>query len=1059
MAKKNSIDQEKLLLWGFLPLLFFLVFSQGFGQDGKTITGKVTASSDALPLPGANIVVKGTTNGNISDFDGNYSIKATKGDILVFSYVGFKEQEVTIGNQTIVDVVLQEDSNLLDEVVIIGYGSVKKSDLTGALSSIKNDEIVKSKSVSLLEGIQGRVSGVQIKQQSGEPGAGVDIKIRGTNSINASSSPLYVIDGVQLDFQGSDVASSSVGNATTLNPLATLNPNDIASIEILKDASATAIFGSRGANGVVIITTKSGESGKATFTYNSYVSLSEVSNELDILSGEDYISYRRQEDLDNTDSLFGIDTDGDGIKETPRDLSELTLHNWQDEAFRTAVAKSHYISLTGGNEKTKYSVSAGFLNQEGVVVNNEYERFNFRSKLEHKLSDKFELAFTLNGSLSEQSGATSAGGEGQFNGVLQSLVVTKPVEFFDPDDPEDLEFNEFISPINQLTNSDKFISLSQNIANLSLKYNFNKDLSFKMSGGGNISNSKGREFYGSDTRSGVRDNGRAVLQQRSALSYFTSGQLDYALKLNKNHNINFLGVAEFLHRENERFRADATNFPDESTRADDISKAEGERVISSNRDENNLISYLGRINYNMFGKYLFTTSFRADGSDRFGPDNKWGYFPSAAFAWKANKEKFIEKIGAISNLKFRLSYGVTGNERIPSFAFLARLGNDFVSVNDDLTLGLSPRSRGNDDLKWETTQQYNAGMDLGLFNNRINLTAEVYKKETQDLLLDTPIASQTGFFSVFTNVGQVNNQGVEFSLNTENIVTNNFSWSTSFNIAYNKNEVKSIGSSSSIPVVIPGGFIQNVGIVEVGAPIGAIYGYEFDGVYQIDDFTWQDNSDPNIAFEDRVWAIRDGVINIPSVGLRPGSFKFKDLDGDEIVDPINDQKVIGNSSPTVFGGLNNSFRYKNFDAQFFLEFQSGNEIFNEARFRLEGRQNNNITQSFFNGRWTPDNPTNQFGDVTGRNATSQFASSYYVEDASYIRLANVSVGYNLPTYILEKLGLSSLRLYATATNIYTWTDYSGYDPDISFNNPLLTGFDRTSYPRSRSFILGINLSL
>lgn len=1041
-----------------LMIFMVMIFCVGSMQAQKKISGSIISASDGMPLPGVNVVVKGTANGVVSNFDGEYTITAMAKDILVFSYVGFSNQEIKIGSQREINVILKEDLSELDEVVIIGYGSVKKSDLTGSVSSIKSEDLTKSRSTSFLEAMQGRMAGVQVKQQSGEPGGSVNIKIRGANSVNASSNPLYVIDGVQIDINEGEVASSSVGNSSSMNPLATLNPNDIKSIEVLKDASATAIYGSRGANGVVIVTTKDGSNKKATFSYETFVSFSETTKKISVLSGEDYLDYRREIDINNDDNLLYVDSDGNGSLDADRDLSTIPLRDWQDEALRIGFAQSHNISASGGNSDTNFSASLGYLDQDAVVKNNNYKRLNSRIKLNHKFSDKFSTGFNLNTAYSEQSGATSTGGDGLFNGVLQSLIITKPIEFFDENDADEGSFGRFISPLSMINVAEKNISLAQTISNLWLQYKFNKNLSFRLNVGGNTSTSKGKEFYSKNTIWGIQDNGRGVLQDRKSLSYFAIAQLNYRLTLNKIHDFDFMIAAERNYYNQEGFKTDVTGFADESTGINDISKAASFRELSSFRFSTNRISYLSRLNYILKDRYLFTASIRRDGSDKFGSGNRFGVFPSGAFAWKISEENFLKDHETLSNFKLRLGYGVTGNERIPAYSYFASLANTWTSTNGQLDLGLAPASRANPDLKWETTAQYNIGIDLGFLKNRINITIDTYEKKTSDMLLLTPLSSQTGYFSQFTNVGNVENKGIELNINSYNIQNSKFSWSTNINGAYNTNEVTSLGSSESIPVVITGGYIQNVGIVEVGSPLGSIYGYEWNGIYQIDDFTWQNNSDPNIDYYDRVFNLKDGVVVNQSAAVTPGSLKFKDLNDDGIVDAENDRKVIGNSYPDFFGGISNSFKFGNFDFDFFLEWQYGNEIFNEAKFRQEGWNVNNVTQDFYDNRWTPTNPSNTHGLLSSQNSTARLASSYYVEDGSYIRLANMTFGYNLPLDVSEKIGFKTMRIYATGTNLKIWTNYSGFDPDISFNNPLLTGFDRTSYPRSKSIIFGINMT-
>lgn len=1059
--KEYRAHLECKWLFQFFLLLFIIGLSTSLlhsQTNRQQVYGTVISAKDGLPIPGVNILEKGTQNGVVSDFDGKYGIDVLSSSILVFSYVGFVTQEIVVGGKTIINVNLVEDLNELEAVVVIGYGSVKKSDLTGSVASIKSEELTKSRPTSFLEAMQGRMAGVQVKQQSGQPGAAVNIRIRGANSVNASSNPLYVIDGVQIDIQEGEVASSNVGNSSSLNPLATINPNDIESIEVLKDASATAIYGSRGANGVVIVTTKGGKNRKATFSYETFSSFSSASKQIDVLSGEQYLDYRREIDVNNNDILLFEDTDNDGVLDSERDLSSIPLRNWQDEALRTAFAQSHNINASGGNEYTNFSASLGYLDQDAILRNNNYTRINGRIKLDHEFSDKFSAGFNLLTAYSVQSGATNSGGGTNFNGVLQSLIISKPIEFFNENDADDAGFGRYISPLSMIDTAEKEISLAQTIGNVRLQYKFNKKLSVRLNIGGNTSTSKGKEFYSKNTLWGQQDNGRGVLQDRKSDSYFAIAQLNYRLRINKIHDFDFMVAAERNYYNQEGFMIDAADFANESTGINDISVAGNFRELSSYRFETNRISLLSRLNYNLKDRYLFTASVRRDGSDKFGSGNRFAIFPSGAFAWKMSQEDFLKDNEILSNLKLRLGFGVTGNERIPPYSYFASLGNTWYSNNGQLDLGLAPATRANPDLKWETTAQYNVGFDIGLFKSHINITIDAYKKETSDMLLLTPLSSQTGFFSQFTNIGGIENKGIEIGINTYNIQKSKFSWSTSINGAYNQNEVTSLGSSESIPVVINGGFIRDVGIVQVGSPLGSMYGYEWDGVYQTDDFTWQNNSDPNIDFDDRVFTLRDDVVSNQSAAVAPGSLKFKDLNGDGVVDAENDRKVIGNSNPDFFGGINNSFKMGNFDFDFFLEWQYGNEIFNEARFRQEGFNLNNVTQDYYDNRWTPTNPSNTHGSRSDQNSTARLASSYYVEDGSYIRLANITIGYNLPFEISESIGFKSFRIYATGTNLKTWTNYSGYDPDISFNNPLLTGFDRITYPRATSIIVGFNMT-
>ncbi|WP_298238973.1 TonB-dependent receptor [uncultured Algibacter sp.] len=1029
-----------------LVLLACLLMSlNSSAQESKTVTGVVTSVTDGMPLPGVSILIKGTNKGTVTGFDGDFVLKVSNSDILVFSYLGYKEQEVTVGNSSTINIILQEDLNSLEEVVVVGYGTVKKSDLTGSVASIKAADLVQSRSTSALEALQGRVAGVQVKLQSGEPGGAVNVSIRGVNSINGGSTPLYVIDGIQIDADESDVATSTINNSGSFNPLSTLDPNDIESIEFLKDASATAIYGSRGANGVIIVTTKSGKSGKFSFTFRSSLGVSNAANEMNMLRAEQYIEHRLSIEGDTSDYL---NEDGSLL-----DVSGLTEYDWEEEGLRTAFTQSHGVSMSGGNETTTFSASAGYYDEEGLLINNGFERLNGRMKVGHKFSDRFKADFNLSSTYTKTTGFTGSGG---YRGVMRSLLIANPIPVPNSDVLDDQLNN---SPLDRIYGVDRNSTLSRNLMSLALTYNFTDKFSYKILGTSNTSESKGDEFHDQTTQIGRDFGSRGVLRQVSTSALSVTNQLNYSFNINKNNRFKLLAAGELTKNVRENFLLDVGGFPFETTGINDIFIASTVLEKGTNRDVRNRISYLGRLNYNYKGKYFFTGSIRRDGSDALTEKNRFANFPSAALAWTVSKENFLKNSNVISNLKFRGGYGVTGNERIESGVSFSRFANVIIALDNVETLGLIPARVSNPNLDWEITSQYNVGLDLGLFNDKINLTIDAYKKTTDDMLLDRPLSSQTGYFSRIENIGSLENIGMDLSLSTYNITTSKFSWKTDITVSHNKNEVTSLGIDGSIiPVTVGRAIIQDIGRIEAGQPIGSIYGFEFDGVYQLDDFV---NGESGELKPDVVTGLQD-VIN-------PGSLKFKDqltvdTDGDGIPDAgdgvINDddKTYIGNSNPDFFGGINNTFKFGNFDFNFFLEWQYGNEIFNQSRYNTEGQNLWNVRQDFYNNRWTPDNPTNEYPTIIRNNSTSNYTSSYFVEDGSYIRLANATLGYNLPTKVLNKIGFQSARLYVTGTNLKVWTKYTGYDPDVSSSNRLLSGLDRSSYPRARTFTLGMNVS-
>lgn len=1002
-----------------LIVLLFSIMSFQLAMAQKTVSGKVSDSNGDV-LPGVTVQIKGTNTGEITNFDGEYSIKIT-GDnvVLLFSYLGMKTKEITYTGQAILNVVLEDESTRLNEIVVIGYGAVKKRDVTGTISSVKDSLIKESKTPNLFDAIQGRIAGVNIVSTSGEPGAGVNFNIRGSNSVYGSGSPLFVIDGVQIDIESNEIANSGVGSTANLDPLSTINPLDIESIEVLKDASATAIYGSRGANGVIIITTKGGKKGELKFNYTGSIGFQQAANTIDVISPEEYLTYRELRDPGNSFT---------NVNGAPRDFSNTPSQNWQDLALRTAEVHNHFISASGGTEKTKYSASAGFLEQQGLIIENDYSKYNFRINATHKQSDNLQFGFNLNTAFTETKGVANSGSGGdEFNGVVQFLVIANPWEQLDLTQEEEAS-QEFLSPLSLIYKGDKILRFTRTLGSFFTQYKVSNHLTFRSQIGANFSGSKMQEFHSSDSRFGWRWNGRAIIRQTETSSYNFTNTLRFSRTFNRKHWVNILGGVEMYRYTRESFFTDIIGFDNQELGFNDISIGQTFKDYGSNRLISKRMSYFSRINYTLKGKYLFTFNARADGSDRFGANNRWGYFSGGAFAWRAHRENFLKNIKNINDLKFRVSYGQTGNERIPPFTYLASVDNTFYSSNDALNFGLSPGSLGNPDLQWETTTQFNIGFDLGLFNDRFNMTFDYYNKVTTDMLIDAPVPAQTGFNSQWLNLGSVQNRGFEFSFSSVNISKPNFKWTTDFNISTNINEVKDLGNIEFIPTLIPSGWITNPGRVIVGEPIGVMYGYVFDGIHQ------EGNT----------------------VGATPGTMRYKDLNGDGIIDDENDRTVIGDSNPKHIGGINNTFTYKNFNLSMFWQWSYGNDVFNAARLRTNGFQPfMNITRDYYENAWTPENQSNiapAFGQI------EPVSSSYFVEDASFLRLKTVNFSYDFPRKMFQGTEISGLRLFISANNLLTFTKYTGFDPEVSSNNPLIRGFERFSYPRARSIIMGLNLN-
>ncbi|WP_035483830.1 SusC/RagA family TonB-linked outer membrane protein [Gaetbulibacter saemankumensis] len=1029
-------------------LLFFMLFALTAANDAiaqMEVRGIVKDIETDTPLLGATVLVKGTSNGTITDINGLFKLSVESQDVLLrISYTGY--QTVEVKAQPNLQINLKVDIGRLDEVVIIGYGTQKRSDLTGSLTGVKSETLMESQTTDVFSAMQGRMAGVQISSDSGQPGGGTDITVRGQTSINGSSSPLFVIDGVQIDVNYDEVATTGSSQAR-INPLTGINPADIESIEVLKDASATAIYGSRGANGVVIITTKTGSDGRTNVDYTYNIGISNAIKRMPVLSAQRYLLYQQQ--IGNTQFL-NQDTDNDGVFETPRNFDELNSYDWQKEGLRTALTQQHQLSLRGGNKKTNFSAGLGYLSQEGIVVNNDYDQFNIRLRLNSEVSKRLKLGFNSNISNSILSGIANNGGPTSFTGVTQQLVMGNPWEIRTSD--VDLADDAYLSPLTLIEESDKETNILRGITNFNLDFKITNHLRYTAFIGANISHSKVKEFYSSETSWGRLQNGRARVKEVNTYSYNHSSQLHYNNSFNKIHKIDAMGAFENFHYNFEDFENEVIGFENQTTGVNNISTGTSVSTYSTQRWSTNRLSFLARVNYTLFDRYIITGSVRADGSDKFGDGKRWGYFPSAAIGWKISDEAFMEEVKPISNLKLRLSYGATGNERIPPYTYLAQLDPAFYASNNNLIFGLAPSLLPNPDLKWEVTKQFNAGIDVGFLEGRLTLNADVYQKITTDLLLNAPIPSQSGFNSQWQNIGRIDNNGVELQLTSYNINRNDFSWRTDFNISFNRNEVKSLGDAEFIPVTTFGGWQTNVGRVIVGQPIGTMYGYSFDGIYQIDDFTWDNNSDPNIPHEDRNYVLKEELPIYSGTAL-PGRMKYEDINGDGFVND-DDRKVIGNSNPLHFGGINNTFSYKNWDLSVFFQWSYGNDLYNASKVRINGVSPwMNVTNDYFDNAWTPENPSNKYPAYS--SIDQQIASSYYVEDGSYLRLRTLSIGYSLPSDIIKKIGINSLKFNLIGNNLGTWTKYTGWDPEVNFNNPLLSGLDRIAYPRARNFTFSL----
>mgnify|MGYP003624635228 CR=1 FL=1 len=1021
MKQTKNLKKTLLLVIGFC-------FALNINAQQKTITGAVTAEADGTTLPGVNVIVKGTSNGASTDFDGNYSLNVNgNAVILVFSYIGYATKEIAVGNSNTVNVALVEDLASLDEVVVVGYGARRKSDITGAVSSVKADELTAFPVLDAEQALQGRAAGVVVQSNNGgEPGAPINIKIRGNTSISANSSPLIVVDG----FVGASMPQA----------------NDIQSLEVLKDASATAIYGSRGSNGVILVTTKKGRSGKMVIELNSTYAVNNIANRLDLLNANEFANY--QQEVNNNTAL----TTG----EVPATYTQGSGNtDWQDLIYRSGNTANHQLSFSGGSDKMNFYASGNYFKQDGIIVNSGFERATFLSNIDAQVTDKLKFGLNLFGSRGTKNGvatqSTGDNGVGAGGDDVISLAMR-----YAPDQPlrnadgsynsgntiGDLVDNPYAVATERVdeTKSDIFR------ANFYANYDILENLTFKTTFGMSTENETQGTYNPSTlevTASAV--GGRASVTNAKRTNVLNENYLTYTNEIGKG-NLTLLGGVSYQKITTEAFSAAGTGFLSDSFSFYALGDATGLLQPDSSLSEVEIQSQFGRVNYDYDDKYLLTATVRRDGASNFAANNKYAIFPSGAIGWKVSNEDFLKDSETVSNLKLRVSYGVTGNPSISPYQSLARFASLYAASNGETVNAITPDQPANPDLKWESSYQTNIGIDLGLYNNKVTLSLDYYNIDTKDLILgNNGIPEYFGFANdeILTNLGQINNKGFEISLNTRNITNDNFRWTTDFNLSANKNEVVAlINDADLFDDASPSYFSHDrTHVLRVGEEVGLFYGYEYAGVYQ-------------------GGALPAGTATQPN-GL-PGDPLFKDVDesGDITED---DRTTIGNPNADYTFGITNSFSYKDFDLSIFFQGSQGGDIFNLTNVQLNNGDAN-TTRDYYNNAWTPTN-TNTNTPRVGNNSNREI-SSRFVEDGSYIRLKNIALGYNLPSDITEKLGLQRVRFSVSAQNLLTFTKYSGLDPEVSYfggsgvndvKANTAQGFDFGNYPTVKSVNFSLNV--
>ncbi|GAA5221662.1 TonB-dependent receptor [Membranihabitans marinus] len=1003
------------------------------------VTGKVV-NQLGEPLIGVNVLVKGRNLGIATDFNGVFSLQdVDENAVLVFSYIGYQTKEVSLAGKTEINITLIEDSETLDEVVVVGYGTLQSRDVTGSMSTISDEKLNGLQVTSVTEALAGLSAGLQVNQISGEPGVAPSIRIRGVGSLTAGNEPLIVIDGFPTE-----------GTA-----IANININDIESISTLKDASSTAIYGSRGANGVILITTKKGLVGKPKISFNNSFALSSIAKKIDVLSPEEYVDFAVDAVNRAWEYLGNDKNDPFETRPTFYQVPQYFLEpdswartDWQDEIYQTAPIYDHQLSISGGNEDLRYRVSGGFLNQDGIIKSSDFKRYTLGLNLDGSLTDKLGFSLVLNTSKVDKNVVETFH---QWNQGVVATAIALP-GFYDVINEDGsypghagMGFNTSAvrNPMMFINEYDRQVFENRILGSMSLSYEIFKGLNLKTQFG--IDNQDNRnEFFrnnitfdvpASSTHSRNTYNGAGTHGASSSFDWLSETTLNFNHSWSNHHRIDaILGFTAQKAVLNNGFIS-ADNFPDNL-----VPTLNAGQIASGNttKSEFSMLSYLSRINYSFKGKYLTTLTLRRDGSSRFGSENRWGYFPSTSFGWIISEEDFVEKSAFMNYLKLKASYGVSGNNTIPNYGSAGLLSYTNYVLGNNILTGQIPSSLSNYDLGWETSKQFNLGIEYNLLNNRVKVLADVYHSVNDNLLLNVPVPSILGVNTALQNIGKIQNRGIEFNITTENI-TGDFNWTTDLNFSLNRNKVLELGPEGT--PIYANTYQSETNVTQIGRPIGDFYGYVFDGVYNSQE---EIESRPSLSTD------------------RPGDPIVVDVNGDGEI-TADDRTSIGNYQPDFYFGLDNTFRYKNIDLRVLLHGVQGASVMDLIFYQamaLTGRTN---SLGLARERWrSPEEPGN--GEVYAASidvrGVRRRPSTFYIQDASYLRIKNITLGYSLNQNMIEKASLSGARIYLSAQNLFTFTSYHGYNPEVSsYNNSALTaGVNYYGYPTSKSITIGLNIN-
>ncbi|RYC70582.1 MULTISPECIES: SusC/RagA family TonB-linked outer membrane protein [Spirosoma] len=999
-------------------------------QVAVTVSGQVN-DDQGNALPGVNILLKGTSQGTTTNAEGRFSLTIPDGrGTLVFSYIGYLSQEVPVNNRSNLTVTLQNDTKALSEVIVIGYGTVKKSDLTGSVASVGSKELKAFPIASVDQALSARATGINVTQASGAPGGGVTVRIRGANSINAGSEPLYVIDGFPI--YPDNGALSAGGNRQPTNALASINPSDIESVEILKDASATSIYGSRGANGVVLITTKRGKAGSTRIDYDGSQSVQSIAREVKVLNAADYARYQNLRALSRNQTI---------PYPNPEQYGEGT--NWMNEITRAGAIANHNLTLSGGNEKTQFAVAGGYFRNDGVVKNSYFERYSLRLNVDSRfLNDKMRVGTSTTFSRSGSNAvATDRGGPGG-SAIITALGQSPLGPVYNASGGYDLVSYDgrfLTNPLAQVLEPVDADVQNRILSNNYVQAELAKGLSLRSSIGFDVVNTNRTTFYNLQTVDGRNSGGSLGKESRYVLNFLNENILSYNRQLGENQTIDALVGYTYQTDNNQRFGTSTQGFTVDDFQTARLQDGLRPQIPYSYRDTWALKSFLARVNYNLLGRYLFTLTLRRDGSSRFGENNKWANFPSVALGWRIKDESFMQDIKAVSEAKLRASYGITGNSNIPTYRSLAALSTTNYLGGSGLLPGLAESRVANPNLKWETTAMFNVGLDLGLFSNRLNVTADYFYNKTTDLLLDVALPTSTGFSTSFQNAGSLRNTGFELALNGVIINNRKLRWDATANVSFVDNKILDIGPSAPFYAGSPSGHLGVDGsYVAPGLAIGSWYGYHYIGLFQS---TQEIASSPSI------------------VGDKPGYPRYQDVNGDGTITQA-DRTYLGNPNPKMIWGFNTNLTYGAFDLNLFLRGTQGNKVRNLQQSEMaDGVGNYNQAYDILTTSWTPENPnaTRPVIDATRDFANYFRRSDFFIEDGSFIRLQNISLGYRLP----QIKSIRNARIYVSGQNVFLITKYRGFDPEVNNQgqSSLNRGDDYDAYPRPRTLTLGLQIGL